>query len=423
MTWLSGDVVPEIPRDHRLDSSLAFARNPYDFISSECRRRGTDLFQTRLMLRKTIGMYGKEAAELFYDPERFIRRGAMPMRIRKTLVGRGGVQGLDGDTHRHRKQMFISLVSDERVAALVAETENRWRRAAEDWTRRDRIVLYDAARYVLSQAVCAWAGVPLAASEVHRRTEDLTAMFQDAGTIGLRHWQARAARKRAEGWTADLIVRTRTGQLSAPADSALHVIATHRDVDGRVLPPRIAAVELLNVLRPTVAVSVFITFAAVALHQHSAYRSRVLADSSVLRMFVQEVRRFFPFFPAVAARVRETFEWRGYRFDGGTHVMLDLHGTNHDERVWREPDAFRPERFLQWDGSPFNFIPQGGGDHYRHHRCPGEGIAIALMESATTFLAGRLSYTVPAQDFRIDMRQLPALPRSGVVLSSVRPAI
>ena len=73
-------------------------------------------------------------------------------------------------------------------------------------------------------------------------------------------------------------------------------------------------------------------------------------------MFVQEVRRFFPFFPAVAGRVRETFEWRGYRFDRGTHVMLDLHGTNHDSRVWREPDAFRPERFLQWDGSPSNLF-------------------------------------------------------------------
>ena len=414
--------VPEIPRDHRLDSSLAFARNPYGFISSECRRRGTDLFQTRLMLRKTICMYGEEAVELFYDPERFIRRGAMPMRIQKTLVGRGGVQSLDGDTHRHRKQMFMSLVSDERVAALVAGTENRWRRAAEDWTRRDRIVLYDAARYVLTQAVCAWAGVPLAASEVHRRTEDLTATFQDAGTIGIRHWRARAARKRADAWTADIIVRIRTGQLSAPADSALHVIASHRDLNGRVLPPRIAAVELLNVLRPTLAVSVFITFAAVALHQHPAYRSRVLADSSFTRMFMQEVRRFFPFFPAVAGRVRETFEWRGYQFDRGTHVMLDLHGTNHDGRVWPEPDVFRPERFLHWDGSPFNFIPQGGGDHYRNHRCPGEGIATALMESASQVLAGHVAYTVPPQDLRIDTTQLPALPRSGFILSNARPA-
>jgi fatty-acid peroxygenase len=252
----------EIPRDQRLDSTMVFVGDPYGFISSECRRRGTDLFQTRLMFRKTICMYGKEAAELFYDPDRFMRRGAMPMRIQKTLVGRGGVQGLDGDAHRHRKQMFMSLVSDERVAALVTHAEDGWRRAAEEWRRRDRVVLYDAARCVLSQAVCAWAGVPLQAPDVRRRTEDLTAMFQDAGTVGLPHWRARAARKRSEAWMQDMIGRVRSGRFSAPADSALHVIATYRDLNGRVLPPRIAAVELLNVLRPTVAVSVFITFAA-----------------------------------------------------------------------------------------------------------------------------------------------------------------
>ena len=412
----------EIPRDQRLDSTLAFVRDPYGFISSECRRRGTDLFQTRLMFRKTICMYGKDAAELFYDPDRFMRRGAMPMRIQKTLVGRGGVQGLDGDAHRHRKRMFMALVSDERVTALVTCTDEGWRTATEEWSRRDRIVLYDAARHVFSRAVCAWAGVPLESSEVRRRTEDLTAMFQDAGTVGLPHWRARAARKRSEAWMQDIVGRIRSGRFSAPADSALHVIASYRDLNGRVLPPRIAAVELLNVLRPTVAVSVFITFAALALHQYPAYRSRVLADPSFTRVFVQEVRRLlFPFFPAVAGRVRETFEWRGYRFDRGTHVMLDLHGTNHDHREWPEPDAFRPERFLQWDGSPFNFIPQGGGDHYCNHRCPGEGIAITLMESATRFLAGHVAYTVPPQDLRVDTRQLPALPRSGFILSTARP--
>lgn len=413
--------MPQIPRDHRVDSTLAFVRDPYGFISSECRRHDSDLFQTRLMFRSTICMYGREAAELFYDSDRFIRRGAMPMRIQKTLVGRGGIQGLDGDAHRHRKRMFMSLMSDERIAALVAHAEERWGEAADAWKHRDRIVLYDVSRYVLSEAVCRWAGVPLAASEVDRRTEDLTAMFQDAGTGGLRHWRARAARKRAERWAQDIIVAIRTGRLSTPRESAAHVIATYRDVTGQLLAPRIAGVELLNVLRPTVAVAVFITFAALALHQHPASRLRVLEDPRFVWMFVQEVRRFFPFFPAVAARVREHFEWRGYPFARDMHVMLDLHGTNHDVRMWSEPDAFQPERFLEWDGSPFNFIPQGGGDHYRHHRCPGEAIAIALMESATKFLAGRVTYSVPSQDLRVDTTQLPALPRSRLVLSHARP--
>src|SRR5690606_17387043 len=139
-------------------------------------------------------------------------------------------------------------------------------------------------------------------------------------------------------------------------------------------------------------------------------------DDEYTGWFVQEVRRFYPFFPAVAARVRHDFEWRGYRFPKGRRVLLDLYGTDHDSRTWGDPEAFRPERFRDWDGSPFNFIPQGGGDHYEHHRCAGEWITIALMKNAAVFLARRLRYDVPGQDLRIDYRQLPALPKSKFVM-------
>jgi fatty-acid peroxygenase len=56
--------------------------------------------------------------------------------------------------------------------------------------------------------------------------------------------------------------------------------------------------------------------------------------------------------------VREEFDWRGRRFAEGTWALLDLYGTNHDARIWGDPETFRPERFRQWDGSAFDFIPQ-----------------------------------------------------------------
>lgn len=98
-----------IPRDIKFDSTLALLADPYEFVSKRCRRYGADLFETRLLLRSTICMTGPKAARLFYDPDRFMRRGAMPGRIQKTLLGKGGVQGLDDAAHRHRKRMFMSL--------------------------------------------------------------------------------------------------------------------------------------------------------------------------------------------------------------------------------------------------------------------------------------------------------------------------
>lgn len=179
--------------------------------------------------------------------------------------------------------------------------------------------------------------------------------------------------------------------------------------------------EVINLLRPTVAISVFITLAAHALHRHPECRRRLQAgEAGYADLFVQEVRRFYPFFPAVMARTRRAFEWEGYRVPEGVRVMLDLYGTDHDPRSWDAPDEFRPERFRTWDGSPFTFVPQGGGDHHQGHRCPGEWIAIELMKVAVDFLARDLAYDVPEQDLRIELSRLPALPRSRFVISNVR---
>ncbi len=53
--------------------------------------------------------------------------------------------------------------------------------------------------------------------------------------------------------------------------------------------------------------------------------------------------------------------------------MLDIYGTNHDPKIWDNPDLFNPSRFKNWKGSPFNFIPQGGGDYWLGHRCAVNG--------------------------------------------------
>lgn len=198
------------------------------------------------------------------------------------------------------------------------------------------------------------------------------------------------------------------------------MVAHHRQLNGSLLDRQVAAVEVLNLLRPTVAVSRWVVFAALALHQNPHIRQRLEAgDDELVEPFVQEVRRFYPFFPAVVAKVREDFEWRGYRFPAGRQTLLDLYGTNRDPRTWERPEEFRPERFHDWSGSPFSFIPQGGGDFHHGHRCAGEWISIRLTGDAVRFLARSIRYQVPEQDLRIPLTRLPAVPRSRFVLKGV----
>lgn len=405
----------------RRESTIAFLRRPYDFISETCRQLESDVFLTRILLEKTVCMTGEAAARLFYDESRFRRSDAAPGRLQKTLFGRGGVQGLDDAAHRQRKSLFLGLMAPARVESLVTLSNKWWHVYAEKWQSQQQVVLYHEVHELLCQAVCEWAGVPLEQEDVAKRTHQLVALFDYAGSTGPKHWVARWERKKSNRWAETIIRQVRHGELKTAEDSVLAIVANHRDLQGKLLDEHIAAVELLNLLRPTVAVSVYFTFAAVAMNTDPRYVEQLRSgNEKEAMMFTEEVRRYFPFFPAVVARVRQDFDWQGYHFPRGRRVLLDLYGTNHDPRVWEDPAEFRPERFHHSQAGLFGFIPQGGGETEQTHRCPGEPLATGLIKTASTFLARRLSYEVPEQDLEIDRARVPALPSSGFIMTRVK---
>lgn len=414
--------MPRLPRDKNFDSTLSLLSEGYRFISTRCERYGTDVFETRLVLRKAVCARGEEAARMFYQPDRFTRKGALPPTALKLLQDIGSVQWQDGEAHRRRKQMFMSLMTEPNIRQLVDMTVLRWRDRLADWEEMQEIVLHDEVREILCDAVCAWAGVPLSAREVRQRTREFAAMIDGAGSVGPWNWRGMLLRSRTERWARSIVTAIRNHRLGVAEGSAVNTIAWHYDSAGGLLKTKTAAVELLNVLRPIVAVARFIVFAALALHEHPECRQKLQSgDDRYLEWFVQEVRRFYPFFPVVGGRVRNGFEWREHRFDKGDWVLLDLYGTNHDSRAWKEPGTFRPERFESWNSNPFNFIPQGGGDHYRTHRCPGEWVTVELIKAAVILLTS-ISYDVPVQDLRVNLGKMPALPVSGFRIGNVRPA-
>lgn len=404
--------------DGRFDSTFAMFRDPYRFISRECHRLGTDVFQSRFLFHRTTFMTGKAAAEVFYDTKRFKRRGAAPEPLRATLLGRGGVQGLDGIAHHHRKHMFMSLVSG--VSDLVAEVEKELAIVAPIWASQDQIKLYDEMQTVLTKAVCRWAGIFLSNDEVRLRTRDFAAMFDGAGDKGWRQVHARYARSRAESWITSLVERARQLQFEPRSKTPFEMIVWHRDEHGHLLDPPVAAVEVLNLVRPTVAVSAFVVFGAHALQTHPQCATQLKeSGEEYANCFVEEVRRFYPFFPSAVACVETNFEWRGYSFRKGDRAILDLFGTNHDPREWDRPNVFRPERFRGRSDDPYSFIPQGGGPYRLNHRCPGERIATEIMKATFKFLVSKVRYDVLPQDLDIAWSHVPAIPRSRFVLSNV----
>lgn len=392
-----------------MDETAALLLEGYLFIKNRTDQCKTDVYRTRLLGKDTICITGKEAAEIFYEAERFVRAGAAPMRVQKTLTGVGTAQGLDGAAHAQRKALFLSLVQPDVLASLAAKT---WMGLISRWEAMEKVVLFDQAKHLLCKAACEWAGVSLPETEIPAFAEDLTAMVDGFGGVGPRHWRGKAARSRSEDMATNMIDNVRAGRLKAPAGSPLEVMA------GEALDAPTAAKELLNLLRPIVAISTYIAFMALALHEHPELKA-ALSGAQARHCFVQEVRRFYPFTPFAGAVTKRDFTWKGCDFKAGDTVLLDVYGINHDSRIWDRPFEFRPERFEAWQYDPFAFIPHGGGDPAAGHRCPGESITVEVMKATLDFLVNQIDYKVPAQDLRYDMARIPARPASGVILNQV----
>ncbi len=388
------------------DDTLAFKLEGYAFISNRCHAIGKDVFDTRIFLQRTICMLGADAARLFYDGDAMQREGVAPLRVQATLFGRGGVQSLDGEPHRIRKQLFLSLLKPEAVARMASLFEQMTITSVPRWP--ERVSLFEAVQDILAHAVCEWVGVRI---DDERRIRDVAAMIDGSGGAGPRNWRGRVGRARAEWWIEREIDQIRNAKM--PPIGMLGTIAQSS------LDRHTAAVELLNIIRPTVAVARYITFVAHALHEYP-HVADMLRDDRMIEPFVHEVRRFYPFFPAAVARTRKSFQWHDIDLPEGVRVMLDLYGTNHDDRSWLDPNTFRPERFVGWIGDPYSLIPQGAGDVAITHRCPGEALTIELMKAATRMFTRTLTYDVPLQDLSMSLARIPALPASRFLVERVR---
>ncbi len=411
-----------IPHDKSLDNSIALMNEGYLFISNRMERYHTDIFEARLLGEQVICFTGEEAAKVFYDTDRFQRKGSAPKRVQKTLFGGNAIQTMDGEAHIHRKLLFLSLMTPPNQLRLSRLVTDFWRASIEKWEVADQIILFEEAKQVLCRAACTWAGVPLDEAEVKERADDFSDMVDAFGAVGPRHWKGRRARSRAEEWIMNIIEKVRSGKIAAAHGSALNELAFHKDLNGKLLNSKMAAVELINVLRPIVAIATFIAFSALALHKFPTTKEKLKNDNDgrYLEMFVQEVRRFFPFGPFLGARVKKEFIWNDAHFKEGQLVLLDMYGTNHDARLWKDPESFIPERFKDWRGSLFDFIPQGGGDSATGHRCPGEGITVEVMKASLAYLVNDIDYEIPDQDLSYSLVRMPTLPESGMIFSNVK---
>ncbi|MGF1989173.1 MAG: cytochrome P450 [Nostoc sp. ZfuVER08] len=102
-----------------------------------------------------------------------------------------------------------------------------------------------------------------------------------------------------------------------------------------------------------------------------------IAKLPYLTAVCQETLRIYPIAMNAFFRIVKTpIEIMGYKLPKGTLIIPSIYLAHHREQVYPQPKQFKPERFLERQYSPYEYLPFGGGNR----RCIGMAFAMYEMK-------------------------------------------
>nr|AMZ03392.1 cytochrome P450 CYP76AH8 [Plectranthus barbatus] len=106
-----------------------------------------------------------------------------------------------------------------------------------------------------------------------------------------------------------------------------------------------------------------------------------------LQAVIKEVLRIHPPGPLLLPRKAESDQVvNGYLIPKGTQILFNAWAMGRDPTIWKDPESFEPERFLNqsidFKGQDFELIPFGSGRRI----CPGMPLANRILHMTTATL-------------------------------------
>jgi cytochrome P450 family 110 len=132
----------------------------------------------------------------------------------------------------------------------------------------------------------------------------------------------------------------------------------------------------------------------------------VISKLPYLNAVCSETLRIYPVGMLTFPRItNEPVTLQGYEIPAGTVISGCIYLTHHREDLYPEPNLFKPERFLERQFSPYEYVPFGGGSR----RCMGMALAQLEMKLVIVEILAHCQLELTAKS--------PAIPaRRGVTL-------
>lgn len=144
----------------------------------------------------------------------------------------------------------------------------------------------------------------------------------------------------------------------------------------------------------------------------SVLGSRPVSDSDLARLpyltaVVKETLRMHPPGPLLSwARLAIHDTKVGDHFvPAGTTAMVNMWSITHDEKVWSDPQEFKPERFMEEDvaimGGDLRLAPFGAGRRV----CPGKSMGLSTVQLWLAQLLQKFDWAPSSVDGGVDLSE------------------
>jgi len=417
---------------------LGWTLRPIPFME-RCRRRYGERFTVDMGPPEGKWIFltqPDEIREMFTAPADVLHPGE-GLRVLEPVVGSRSVLLLDGGEHLAQRKLMLPAFHGERMRALIGVMEEVAEREVAAWRPGEPFVLHQRTQALTLEIILRAVFGMVAGS----RLDELRSTLKELLDLGASPLTLLPPFRRRLGplttWArfvdvrdhADALIlalideRRRAGE---EGDDVLTMLLAARDEGGQPMTDGELRDELVTLLvagHETTASALSWGFEQLMRAPDVLERVTGAAledDTAYLEATVKEILRRRPVLPiAQPRRIKQPVEIGGRMYPAGPAFTACIYLVHHDERVYREPYAFRPERFL--DGSPgkFSWIPFGGGVR----RCLGASFAQLEMRIALRAILAAVEVT-NALDGRegTGRRSITLSPRRGTPIS-VRPRV
>ena len=331
---------------------------------------------------------------------------AEPREVMEPVTGPESILLLDGTRHLRMRKLMLPPFHGDAIAHYASLIEQITNREIDSWSQGDIVRTRSVAQRITMEVIIrAVFGIadPDRVAELQRVLPRMSSpsplLLLMQKDLGPRSPWGRFVRLRdhVDGLIYDEIERRRAEPGGEERNDILTLLLSARDESGEPLTDRELRDELVTLLlagHETTATS--IGWAFERLLRHPAALDRLTAEvraggsERYLDAVIKETMRLRPVVPEVFRSPAEPVELGGHRFAPGTQLAASILLVQLDPELYPpDPEAFRPERFL--DGAPesYTWIPFGGGVR----RCLGAAFATLEMKVVIATILSRVRLT------------------------------